>query len=85
MLEEDEGAIRQLRKRAKSDLLSVAMFGGSSSGKSFLASALLGGLEFLRVDSVEGVPSDKYLGLLPVCDGNTDNHVSRASRPCQGY
>ena len=65
VLEEDEEAIRQLRKRAESDLLSVAMFGGSSSGKSFLASGLLGGLEFLRVDSVEGVPSDKYLGLLP--------------------
>jgi hypothetical protein len=64
-LEQDEEAIRQLRKRAESDLLSVAMFGGSSSGKSFLASGLLGGLEFLRVDSVEGVPSDKYLGLLP--------------------
>ena len=64
-LEEAEEAIRQLLKRAESDLLSVAMFGGSSSGKSFLASGLLGGLEFLRVDSVEGVPSDKYLGLLP--------------------
>jgi hypothetical protein len=64
-LQEDKETIRRLRARVDSELLNVAMFGGSSAGKSFLASGLQGGLEFLRVDSVEGVLSDKYLGLLP--------------------
>src|SRR2546430_16891148 len=64
-LQEDLAAIKQLRTRAGSALINVAMFGSSSSGKSFLASGLLHGLKFLRVDSVDGIPSDKYIGLLP--------------------
>lgn len=64
-LENDVAAIRQLRVRTGSALINVAMFGGSSSGKSFLASGLQGGLEYLRAPSVQGVMSDKYIGLLP--------------------
>lgn len=64
-LENDVAAIRQLRVRVGSALINVAMFGGSSSGKSFLASGLQGGLEYLRAPSVQGVMSDKYIGLLP--------------------
>jgi hypothetical protein len=59
------GAIRQLRPRADSELLNVAMFGAASSGKTFLVSGLQGGLGFVRVPSIEGVLSDKYIGLLP--------------------
>ena len=61
----DLDSVRQLDSRAGSALINVAMFGSSSSGKSFLASGLLRGLEFLRADSVDGIASDKYLGLLP--------------------
>jgi hypothetical protein len=58
-------AIGQLRPRADSELLNVAMFGATSSGKTFLVSGLQGGLGFVRVPSVDGVLSDKYIGLLP--------------------
>ena len=64
-LRDDILAVRKLGMRADSDLLNVAMFGSSSAGKTFLACGIQGGLEFLRVESVEGVTSDKYLGLLP--------------------
>lgn len=64
-LDNDLAALGQLRARAGSALINVAMFGGSSSGKSFLASGLQGGLEYRRIRSVQGVMSDKYIGLLP--------------------
>lgn len=63
--EDDAETIVRLRSRAASVLINIAMFGGASSGKSFLASGLQAGLEFLRLPSNDGTLSDKYVGLLP--------------------
>jgi hypothetical protein len=64
-LSEDITRIAALRTRAASVLINAAMLGGFSSGKSFLVSALQGGLELTQVSTDDGVMLDKFIGLLP--------------------
>jgi hypothetical protein len=63
--EEHGAAIGQLRTRAASTLINVAMFGAFSSGKSFLVSGLQGQLEVIEVPISDGLPAEKFIGLLP--------------------
>jgi hypothetical protein len=55
----------RLRTRSASSLIKVAMLGAFSSGKSFLLSALQGGLELVTVPDRDGIPAEKFVGLLP--------------------
>jgi hypothetical protein len=57
--------IETLRSRQLSTMITVALLGGFSSGKTFLASGLQGGLELTRVATGTGSSADKYVGLLP--------------------
>ncbi|MFC4036208.1 dynamin family protein [Streptomyces polygonati] len=61
----DVEELHRLRTRGSSVLINVAMLGAFSSGKSFLLSGLQGHLELMKVDSIAGVPSDRFVGLLP--------------------
>src|SRR5258708_39276639 len=58
-------AIETLRSRKLSTMITVALLGGFSSGKTFLVSGLQGGLELTRVTTGSGSTADKYVGLLP--------------------
>jgi hypothetical protein len=64
-LREDADTVRRLRTRAASTLISVALLGYFSSGKSFLLSGLQGGLELFEETTETGESGDKYVGLLP--------------------
>ena len=57
--------IRQLRTRAASTLINIAMLGAFSSGKSFLLSGLQGGLELVKKPTADGRYDEKYIGILP--------------------
>ncbi|WP_461035367.1 dynamin family protein [Streptomyces mayteni] len=61
----DAGAMRQLRTRAASSLINVALLGAFSSGKSFLLSGLQGGLKLHQGTGPDGLPAEKFVGLLP--------------------
>lgn len=56
---------RNLRGRASSSLITVALIGGFSSGKSFLAGGLQGRLEMRRTTGDDGVLAEKFTGLMP--------------------
>jgi hypothetical protein len=58
-------ALGHLRTRAASTLINVAMFGAFSSGKTFLVSGLQGQLEVIEAEGSDGLPAEKFIGLLP--------------------
>jgi hypothetical protein len=57
--------VKQLRTRAASTLINIAMLGAFSSGKSFLLSGLQGGLELVERATADGGYDEKYIGILP--------------------
>lgn len=63
--ERDARLMRQLRTRAASSLINVALLGAFSSGKSFLLSGLQGKLDLLQETGSDGLPAEKFVGLLP--------------------
>jgi hypothetical protein len=63
-LDEDLRTIHQLRTRASSSLITVALLGSFSSGKSFLIGGLQERLDYAQVSDDYGVTSDQYIGLL---------------------
>ena len=58
-------ALTQLRTRAASTLINIAMFGAFSSGKSFLVSGMQGHLDVIEAEGSDGLPAEKFIGLLP--------------------
>lgn len=63
-LAEDLRTIHQLRTRASSSLITVALLGSFSSGKSFLIGGLQERLDYALISDDEGITSDQYIGLL---------------------
>lgn len=63
--EDLDTALGYLRTRAASALINVAMFGAFSSGKTFLVSGLQGQLEVIETEGSDGLPAEKFIGLLP--------------------
>lgn len=61
----DAEEVQRLRTRTASSLIKVALLGAFSSGKSFLLSGLQGGLELLEMTDQDGMPAEKFVGLLP--------------------
>ncbi|MEU8825442.1 dynamin family protein [Streptomyces sp. NPDC048636] len=61
----DAERLEDLRTRALSSMLNVALLGRQSSGKSFLISGLQGGLEYVPITDEDGMPSAEFLGVLP--------------------
>ncbi|WP_326595850.1 dynamin family protein [Streptomyces sp. NBC_01803] len=62
---QDADGVRQLRTRASSALINVALLGAFSSGKSFLLSGLQHKLKLLEVEQPDGSVAEKFVGLLP--------------------
>jgi Dynamin family len=57
--------LQRLRTRATSTLISIAMFGAFSSGKSTLVSGLQGKLEVIESVDRDGHPAEEFVGILP--------------------
>lgn len=57
--------IRQLRTRATSSMINIALLGGFSSGKSFLVGGLQRRLEYAPITDEDGNTSEQYVGILP--------------------
>ncbi|MEU9101260.1 hypothetical protein [Streptomyces sp. NPDC048361] len=64
-LADDAARMADLRTRALSSMLNVALLGRQSSGKSFLISGLQGGLEYVPITDEDGMSSAEFLGILP--------------------
>ncbi|MET9967459.1 GTPase domain-containing protein [Streptomyces sp. NPDC006356] len=62
---EDIGRVQDLRTRALSVMLRVALVGRQSSGKSFLISSLQGGLRYEPFIDEDGEEAEEYVGILP--------------------
>jgi len=69
--DEDLQVLRVLRIRGASALISVAMLGGYSSGKSFLVSGLQRKLEYEQILNDDGLMDDQYIGILPAASKAT--------------
>ena len=57
--------IESFRARALATLVNAALLGAFSSGKTLLASGLLGGLDYSPLETADGEIAPKYVGLLP--------------------
>jgi AAA ATPase domain len=57
--------LRRLRTSAAPALVSVAVLGAFSSGKSSLVSGLQGKLEAVDVSNLDGLPAEAFVGILP--------------------